>query len=218
MTASRNTSSDIGIMPNDAPVGATHRAPADAGRRPGYWHRRAILFAPLAVFGGLAASFAVSLGRDVRLVPSPLIGKTVPRFDLPPVQGRRLGLSDTDLRGKVSLVNVFGSWCVACREEHPHLMGLARRGVVPVHGPNYKNAPDDAAGWLDAMGDPYTRTGADRNGRVALDWGVYGVPETYVVGADSLIAFKHIGAVTPQVLEDTILSLVERLRREGMES
>jgi cytochrome c biogenesis protein CcmG/thiol:disulfide interchange protein DsbE len=121
-------------------------------------------------------------------------------------------LSSENLVGEVSLVNVFASWCVACREEHPFFMRLSRDKTVPIHGLNYKDRPDDAAQWLNTMGDPYTRTGADLNGRVAIDWGVYGVPETFVVGADGIIAYKHIGAVTQKALDETILPLVERLR------
>src|SRR5690606_16548335 len=115
-------------------------------------------------------------------LPSTLISKPVPDFALPPVKGRTLGLSSTDLKGEVSLVNVFASWCVACRAEHPLFMKLAAQGTVPLHGLNYKDQPDDAAKWLDSLGDPYTRTGADISGRVAIDWGVYGVPETFVIG------------------------------------
>ncbi|MGD9724791.1 MAG: DsbE family thiol:disulfide interchange protein [Alphaproteobacteria bacterium] len=149
--------------------------------------------------------------------PSALIGKLVPAFDLPPVQGRTLGLASTDLNGEVSLVNVFASWCVACRAEHPLFMRLAGNKVVPVHGLNYKDAPEDAARWLDTLGDPYTRTGADRDGRVAIDWGVYGVPETFVVSTDGHIVRKHAGPLTQQDLDETILPLVERLRgrKEG---
>lgn len=167
---------------------------------------------PIVALAGLVGVFAVGLGRDPSIIPSTLIGKPVPDFDLPPVQGRSLGLSSTDLRGEVSLVNVFASWCLACREEHPLFMQLARDKVVPVHGINYKDAPEDAANWLDTRSDPYTRTGADRNGRVAIDWGVYGVPETFVVGADGVIAYKHIGAVTEQVLSETIVPLVVQLQ------
>jgi cytochrome c biogenesis protein CcmG/thiol:disulfide interchange protein DsbE len=172
------------------------------------------LFAlPAAAFAGLAGLFAMSLGRNPSLVPSALIGRPAPEFSLPPVQGRVLGLSKADLLGTVSLVNVFASWCVECRSEHPLLMRLASEKSVPIHGLNYKDAPDDAARWLNTMGDPYTRTGADRDGRVAIDWGVYGVPETFVVGADGVIAYKHIGALTEEALAGTILPLVARLRR-----
>lgn len=170
---------------------------------------------PLAVAAGLVGVLAVGLGRDPSIIPSTLIGQPVPSFDLPPVKGRSRGLARADLHGAVSLVNVFASWCLACREEHPLLMRLARENGMSVNGLNYKDAPDDAAKWLDTMGDPYARTGADLDGRVAIDWGVYGVPETFVIGADGAIAHKHIGALTEAVLTDTILPLVARLRAEA---
>lgn len=166
-------------------------------------------------FVALGVLLAVGLGRDPRLIPSPLIGKPVPEFSLPPVKGRTLGLSTKDLQGEVSLVNVFASWCVACRDEHPLFMDLTYRGIVPIHGLNYKDAPDDAAKWLDTLGDPYTRTGADRDGRVAIDWGVYGVPETFVVDPEGRIAYKHIGPIDHRTLDDKILPLIERLRAEA---
>ncbi len=156
---------------------------------------RPSLLAPLAVFAGVAAVLAVGLTLNPREVPSPLIGRPVPKFDLPPVKGRTLGLASRDLGGEVSLVNVFASWCVA------------------VHGLNYKDKPDDAAGWLAEMGDPYTRTGADLDGRVAIDWGVYGVPETFVIGRDGRIAYKQIGPITPQVMREKLMPLIKRLRR-----
>ena len=175
--------------------------------------RRLLLGAPLVGFAAVTGIFAVGLNRDPSLVPSPLVGKKIPTFDLPPVKGLELGLSNKNLLGEVALVNVFASWCVACRVEHPILLRLASRKLVPLHGLNYKDAPDDAARWLNTMGNPYARTGADLDGRVAIDWGVYGVPETFVVGADGTIAYKHIGAVTAQALEGTILPVVQRLQR-----
>jgi cytochrome c biogenesis protein CcmG, thiol:disulfide interchange protein DsbE len=181
----------------------------------GITRRKLLRYVPIALTAGLFGTLALGLNRNPSRVPSALIGESVPDFSLPPVQGRSLGLSSADLRGEVSLVNVFASWCLACREEHPFFMQLARDKVAPVHGINYKDAPDDAAKWLDTMGDPYTRTGADRNGRVAIDFGVYGVPETFVVGADGVIAYKHIGAITEQVLSETILPLVLRLRQQA---
>src|SRR6516164_2901407 len=173
---------------------------------------RLLFFGPVALFLVLMLAFVMGLGRDPKLVPFPLIGKTVLDFALPPVKGRNLGLSSSDLKGEVSLVNVFASWCIACREEHPVLMRLKAQDTVPIHGLNYKDKPDDAARWLDGMGDPYTRTGADIGGRVAIDWGVYGVPETFVVDARGRIAFKQVGPITSEILEETILPLVGRLR------
>lgn len=177
--------------------------------------RNALAFLPLAVAAVLGVVLAWGLTRDPSNLPSTLIGKAVPDFALPPVKGRTLGLSSADLEGEVSLVNVFASWCVACREEHPLFMTLAAQGTVPLHGLNYKDQPDDAAKWLDSLGDPYTRTGADISGRVAIDWGVYGVPETFIIGADGRVAYKHIGPVSDEALNGTILPLVEELRRQA---
>lgn len=177
------------------------------------WPRRVVVLVPLLLFAAVFGFLAVGLTLDPRLVPSPLIGKPVPEFDLPPVKGRTLGLASRDLKGEVALVNVFASWCVSCRVEHPVFMDLRQRGVVPIHGLNYKDKPDDAASWLAEMGDPYTRTGADLDGRVAIDWGVYGVPETFVVDREGRIAYKHIGPVTPQVVSEKLLPLIEQLRR-----
>jgi cytochrome c biogenesis protein CcmG/thiol:disulfide interchange protein DsbE len=174
-----------------------------------------VLLVPLIGFAALVGAFAARLGSDPSLVPSPLIGKSAPEFSLPAVKGRQLGLSSANLKGEVSLVNVFASWCVACREEHPVLMQLKAGGTVPIHGLNYKDKPDDAASWLDTMGDPYTRTGADIDGRVGIDWGVYGVPETFVVDAGGRIAFKQIGPVSPEILDRTILPLIAKLRAGG---
>ena len=181
---------------------------ASSARRKVRW----LLFGPLVGVVAVFVAFYFLMWRDPHLVPSPLIGKPVPAFSLPPVQGRSLGLSSADLHGQVSLVNAFASWCVACRAEHPLLMQLKAQGTVPIHGLNYKDAPADAAHWLDTMGDPYTRTGADRDGRVAIDWGLYGVPETFVVGPDGRIAYKQIGALTPDILDKIILPLVRKLR------
>lgn len=176
---------------------------------------RYIFVIPVAAFALIAVAFAVGLTLDPSKIPSVLIGKPVPEFLLPPVQGRTLGLSSDDLKGEVSLVNVFASWCAECRVEHPLLMRLAADGTVPIHGLNYKDKPDDAANWLDTLGDPYVRTGADRDGRVAIEWGVYGVPETFVVDRNGTIVYKHIGALSAKTLHETILPLVEDLRQKA---
>lgn len=188
--------------------------PADAAARPPGRRLRPVRWLPLAASLLLGIGFYAVLGRDVHLVLSPLVGQPVPQFSLPPVKGRSLGLSSADLHGDVALVNVFASWCVACREEHPQLMQLRKSGAVPLDGIDYKDQPDDAAKWLDGMGDPYARTGADISGRVAIDWGVYGVPETFVVDPQGRIAYKQIGPVTQEVLDRTILPLVAKLRQE----
>ena len=179
-------------------------------RRPG---SRFAALVPLAVFLVVGVFLAVGLTLNPREIPSPLIGKAVPEFSLPPVQGRTLGLSSADLNGEVSLVNVFASWCVACRAEHPLFMELKAKDIVPIHGLNYKDRPADAEQWLNELGDPYTRTGADINGRVAIDWGVYGVPETFLIDRQGRIAYKQIGPLNPEVLEKTILPLIGKLRQ-----
>jgi len=176
--------------------------------------RRLMFLIPFAAFAGIAVAFAIGLTMDPRKLPSMLIGKEVPEFDLPPVKGRTLGLSSKDLKDEVSLVNVFASWCVECRAEHPLLMKLGASGPVPIHGLNYKDKPDDAANWLDGLGDPYTRTGADISGRVAIDWGVYGVPETFLVNRDGKVVYKHIGALSWKTYNEKILPLIEDLKGE----
>lgn len=202
---------------SDAPSLAREHdaAQPDDGRQ---MRRRLVFLLPILLFLGLAVALAWGLGRDPQVIPSALIGRPVPEFALPPVQGRSLGLSSADLRGEVSLVNVFASWCTACRYEHPLFMQLRAAGAVPIHGLNYKDKPADAAEWLDTLGDPYTRTGADLDGRVAIDWGVYGVPETFVVSAEGRIVHKHVGPLTRKGLDETILPMIERLRRGGTPS
>ncbi len=201
---SRIDASDASSLPGDSIKSSDARS---------LWRRRMLMMLPIGIFSGLLVVLGWGLGRNAQVIPSALIGKPVPAFSLPPVQGRTLGLSSADLKGEVSLVNVFASWCVACREEHPVFMELRRSNAVPIHGINYKDRPRDAERWLNSMGDPYTRTGADLNGRVAIDWGVYGVPETFVVDAEGRIAFKHVGAVTPEVYRDRIAPVIERLRK-----
>nr|WP_281722579.1 DsbE family thiol:disulfide interchange protein [Nitrosomonas nitrosa] len=184
-----------------------------AGPRAGTSRRRLLFILPALAFGGVAAALIAGLGRDPRVLPSALVGRRVPKFALLPVQGRTLGLSNENLVGEVALVNVFASWCTACLEEHPIFMRLKREGVVPVHGLNYKDAPADAAAWLDKHGDPYARTGADRDGRVGIEWGVYGVPETYVVGRDGRIYHRQVGPLSENIVAKTIIPLIEELRR-----
>ena len=168
---------------------------------------------PLGLFAALAVALAFGLTLKPREIPSALIGQAVPEFALPPVQDHELGLATGDLKtGEVALVNVFASWCVACRVEHPLLMALRREGVVPVHGLAYKDASANAAAWLVRFGDPYERTGLDLKGRVGIDWGVYGVPETFVVDGAGTIVAKHIGPITERDLVETILPAIERAR------
>ena len=175
---------------------------------------RSSRFWPLAIFVVLAVFLGIGLTLNPRELPSPLLERPVPQFELAPVKGRTLGLASGDLRGEVSIVNVFASWCKACRDEHPLWMKLSAQRVVAVHGLNYKDQPDDAARWLGELGDPYLRTGADIDGRVGIDWGVYGVPETFVVDKRGVIRHKIIGAITPEIVEERLLPLVRRLQAE----
>lgn len=176
--------------------------------------RNLLRFLPLAVFIALAALFLSRLGgSDPSRVPPALIGRAVPAFDLPPLDGVMRegasvpGLSTADFgSGKVTIVNVWASWCVPCRQEHPLLMQLAADPRIEVVGINYKDTPENARRFLGALGNPFARIGADEKGRAGIEWGVYGVPETFLVGADGTIRHKHIGPLTPQAL-DTLQSL-----------
>ena len=145
-------------------------------------------------------------------LPSALVGKPVPQFALPPITGRAEGFATADLQGQVALVNIFASWCVPCRAEHPLITEISRSGVVPVYGINYKDKAPDALAWLAELGDPYTRIGADMDGRVAIDFGAYGVPETYVVGADGKIAYRVVGPITRTLMDQTLMPLVRDLQ------
>lgn len=177
--------------------------------------KRWMFLLPLVAFLAVVWFLYSGLYLHPRVIPTVMIGKTVPTFDLPPVDARAPGLSSDDLKkGQVVLVNVFASWCVSCRLEHPLLLEMKRKNLVPIYGLNYKDHPRDAGDWLDTMGDPYTRIGADATGRVGIDWGVYGVPETYVISKHGVIAYKQIGPITADDLRDTIMPLVAKLRAE----
>lgn len=176
-----------------------------------HWLRLVPLVIALAIGGFLFAG----LNLRPKEIPSVLIGKAVPDFELPPLPGRPRGLTTADLKGEVSLVNVFASWCVSCRAEHPLFMKLQASGVVPVHGLNYKDEGSAAMGWLRRHGDPYDRVGADLKGRVGIDWGVYGVPETFLVSAEGRIVCKHIGPIMQRDLDDKLLPFIKALREGG---
>lgn len=158
----------------------------------------------------VAAALGIGLTMDPRVLPSALKGKEIPDFSLQAVQGRELGLSSANLRqGTVSVVNIFASWCGPCRVEHPYITELRNLGIV-VYGINYKDHPDHAEEWLNIHGDPYVRTGADLNGRVSIDWGVYGLPETYVVDGGGHVIEKHIGPLMPDDIRNKILPAIQR--------
>jgi len=162
---------------------------------------------PIALLAGLLVLFYVGLQRDPREVPSPLIGKPAPSFALPGLGGAPPSLSPADFKGRPVLVNFFASWCAGCRVEHPLFMQLAAQGVEMV-GIAYKDAEPDAQGWLARHGNPYRTVALDLPGAAGLDWGVYGVPESYVVGADGTILYKHIGPVTDEAWREKIAPLM----------
>jgi cytochrome c biogenesis protein CcmG/thiol:disulfide interchange protein DsbE len=166
---------------------------------------------PVVVFLVVAIGLAIGLTRDPSTLPSALIDQPVPEFDLPPLMDGpdARGLASGDLKGKVQLVNVFASWCGPCRVEHPVLMKLAADGYA-IQGLNYKDAPDDARAFLAELGDPYDRIGTDRSGRTGIDWGVYGVPETFVIDAEGKIRHKHVGPLQARDLEK-LLPLLEEI-------
>ena len=170
---------------------------------------------PLGIFLVMVVFLAIGLRRDPREVPSPLINKAAPTFRLPQLKEPDKTFSAADMRGKVWVLNVWASWCVSCREEHPLLLEYAKTGAVPIYGLNWKDKREDALDWLGQLGDPYVLSVADLDGRVAIDYGVYGAPETYLIDQNGTIRYKQIGAVTADVWQDKILPLVQQLNREG---
>lgn len=167
--------------------------------------------APLALFLILLGFLVVGLNLNPREVPSPLIGKPAPVFDLPRLDDPTQRISKQDLAGKVWILNVWASWCVACREEHPVLVEFARRRLVPIYGLNYKDERGNAMQWLSRLGNPYDVSLSDTDGRVGINFGVYGVPETFIIDKQGVVRFKQIGPVTPEVLRDRIEPLIRKL-------
>lgn len=179
--------------------------------------RRILYVIPLAVCLALGAFFYFGLGGNPRVLPSAFIGKPAPSFALEALPGRRPsahavagGLDRTDLvTGQPVVLNVWASWCIPCVAEHPLVDRLVKREGVTVHGINYRDRPADAVAWLARLGDPYAKVGADQDGRAGIEWGVYGVPETFVVSGDGMVLFKHAGALTPEIIEKDILPLIK---------
>ncbi len=170
---------------------------------------------PLALFIVLLGFLAWGLkpGYDPHELPSPLIGKAAPAFDLPQLAQPEQKFSPASMRGKVWLLNVWASWCVSCREEHPVLVRFSRTATVPLYGLNYKDARPDGMRWLAQFGNPYIASAFDSDGRVGIDYGVYGVPETYVIDKAGVIRYKQIGPVTEDVLQKKIIPLVQELEK-----
>jgi cytochrome c biogenesis protein CcmG/thiol:disulfide interchange protein DsbE len=168
---------------------------------------------PLVALFPLLALLGIGLRHDPHLVPSPLIDKPAPAFELPELDDPDITLGKSDLLGQVTLLNVWASWCVACRLEHPLLLQLAKSGDVHIYGLNYKDERGAALNWLGRLGNPYKGNAFDEDGRVGIDFGVYGVPETFAVDDQGIIRYKHIGPLTEEVLARKILPLVRRLEQ-----
>ena len=166
---------------------------------------------PLGVFAALVLLLGMGLSLNPREVPSPLIGKPAPPFQLPLLHQPEQSFSPRDMQGKVWVLNVWASWCAACREEHPVLTDFARSGETPLYGLNYKDQRNDAIAWLRRYGDPYAASIVDADGRVGIDYGVYGVPETYVIDKQGVIRYKRIGVVTPEIVQKKIAPLIAQL-------
>ncbi len=172
--------------------------------------KRLVFFAPLALFVLVAVYFAFGLGRDPSYVPSMLIDRPVPALDLPGIDERG-GLTSDRFKGQVSMLNVFGSWCVACKIEHPFLMELAAREATPIYGLNWKDPPDAGAAWLRRFGDPYAAVGVDLDGRAAIDLGVTGAPETFVIDKAGRVRHKHVGPITPEIWRTVLAPMIAEL-------
>ncbi len=177
--------------------------------------RRYAFFVPFVVLTVLAVYFAIGLQRDPGVLPSVLIDQKVPEFDLPAIEGRAKGFASADLLGQVSLVNIFGSWCVSCRIEHPFLMELKKQNIIPVHGIDWRE-PDRQTGprWLKKFGNPYTLIGDDPKSRGAIAFGVTGAPETFIVDKTGVIRFKFAGPMSPQIWNEKLFPIVQRLREQ----
>jgi cytochrome c biogenesis protein CcmG/thiol:disulfide interchange protein DsbE len=173
------------------------------------------LLLPLAVFALLVVFLGKGLVLNPSEVPSPLIGKPAPDFSLPRLHDAVAQISNKDMAGKVWMLNVWASWCVSCRQEHPLLVDLSRRGIVPIYGLNYKDTREEAIAWLQQLGNPYLASAFDVEGRVGMDYGVYGVPETYVIDAQGVIRYKQIGPINAEALRNKILPLIRELQGQA---
>ncbi|OGA54190.1 MAG: thiol:disulfide interchange protein [Betaproteobacteria bacterium RIFCSPLOWO2_12_FULL_62_13] len=166
---------------------------------------------PLGVFLALVVLLGIGLNLNPREVPSPLIDKPAPAFELPQLHAPERTFSPKEMAGQVWVFNVWASWCAACREEHPVLVDLAKSGVVPLYGLNYKDRREDGIAWLKRFGDPYRLSIYDLDGKVGIDYGVYGVPETYVIDKRGVIRYKRIGPLTPEIMQKKVLPLIKEL-------
>ncbi len=198
----------------DGNSGAPTEEPAKAETAPPRRHLWFVLVpAAFALIAAILAWQLITGSSDKDKLPSALIDKAIPEFELDPLPGYDVGLSSDDIRkGGVSLVNVFASWCGPCRIEHPLLMEISELNIVPIWGLNYKDQPADAVRWLKELDDPYTQIGSDLSGRVGIDWGVYGVPETFATDKEGRIVYKHIGVLTRADWDEKMRPLIESLK------
>jgi cytochrome c biogenesis protein CcmG/thiol:disulfide interchange protein DsbE len=200
----------------------SERASGNAGQKSEMRPRRVIVLVPLIIFAGITALFLIRLtAGDPSLIPSALIGHPVPQTALPPVAGLKRdgdavpGIDPASFKGAVSIVNVWASWCVPCHDEAPILMQLAQDRRLRVVGINYKDDADNARRFLGRYGNPFAAAGADHNGRAAIEWGVYGVPETFVIGRDARIAYKLVGPITPENFQSVLMPQIEKALEAG---
>ena len=172
--------------------------------------------APLLIFIVLVVFLGIGLTLNPREIPSPLINKPMPVFSLTQLKESDKPLSSTDFLNEVFLFNVWASWCIACRSEHPVLLDLSRTGVVNIYGLNYKDKREEALRWLDYYGDPYTKNVHDLDGKLGIDFGVYGVPETFIIDQKGIIRYKHIGPITEEILKNKLLPIIKQLKTVGL--
>ncbi|NWG90908.1 MAG: DsbE family thiol:disulfide interchange protein [Parvularculaceae bacterium] len=174
--------------------------------------KRLVFLIPVLAFAVMAIWFAQGLDRDPRYIPSMLINQPAPEFSLQPIDGRDEAFASRDLKGEVSMVNIFGSWCASCEIEHPVLMSIAGEGVAPIYGLDWKDRPGAGAQWLMARGDPYAKIGDDAEGRVAIDFGVTGAPETFVVDKEGRVRHKHVGPISEDDWRNVLKPMIEDLK------
>jgi len=171
---------------------------------------------PLFVFVGLVILFLFGLQNDPSLVPSPFIDKPVPAFELPTLADPAISFSSDSMKGEVALLNIWATWCIPCRDEHPLLIDLANKSDVRIYGLNYKDVREDAIIWLDQLGDPYDQVFFDNEGKTGIELGVYGVPETFILDREGIVRYKHVGPVTQAIMTETILPIINLLQEPDL--
>jgi len=190
---------------------AEEQAITSQEKRPKHW----VYLLPLGLFTVLMVFFFFGLGLNPRLIPSPLIGQPTPAFSLPKLSNPSELIQHTDLKGEVSLLNIWATWCTSCRQEHPILMKIAESKEVPIYGLYYKDIPEQGVVWLQNYGDPYRENAVDENGKVGIEWGAYGTPETFLIDQEGIIRYKHVGPISWHDWETTLLPMINSLRNNN---